>query len=163
MVGTPGLAESRWERRAVRDHFPRAGCRTGVTGRKPWELDKRRPHSGSRRHLLSERTIGVAARRLQPASCRRFGRTSGDQRGMRRVVESRLPVVRVEETQRLVNFGKRSVFELQPGDLYYIEHVFEALDAPGEWYLDASSGTLFYLPMPGEQLERFEAVAPVLP
>ena len=81
---------------------------------------------------------------------------------MTRWVESRLPIVSVEETQRLVNLGKRSVFELQPDDLYYVEHLFEALDAPGEWYLDTARGTLFYLPMPGEQIDRFEAIAPVL-
>jgi parallel beta-helix repeat protein len=89
--------------------------------------------------------------------------TNAEVVAMTRWVESRLPVVSVDETQRLVNLGKRSVFELQPDDLYYVEHVFEALDAPGEWYLDAPGGTLFYLPMPGEQLESFEAIAPVLP
>src|SRR6185369_11333970 len=88
--------------------------------------------------------------------------TNAEVVAMTRWVESRLPVVSVVETQRLVNFGKRSVFELQPDDLYYIEHVFEALDAPGEWYLDAAGGTLYYLPLPGEQLERFEAIAPKL-
>jgi len=88
--------------------------------------------------------------------------TNAEVVAMTRWVESRLPVVSVVETQRLVNFGKRSVFELQPDDLYYIEHVFEALDAPGEWYLDAAGGTLYYLPLAGEQRERFEATAPVL-
>jgi hypothetical protein len=89
--------------------------------------------------------------------------TNGEVVAMTRWVESRLPVVSVEETQRLVNLGKRSVFELQPEDLYYVEHVFELLDAPGEWYLDTAAGTLFYLPLPGEQVDRFEAIAPVLP
>jgi parallel beta-helix repeat protein len=88
--------------------------------------------------------------------------TNAEVVAMTRWVESRLPVVSVEETQRLVNFGKRSVFELQPGDLYYVEHVFEALDAPGEWYLDAAKGTLFYAPMPGERPDTIEAIAPVL-
>ena len=77
--------------------------------------------------------------------------TNAEVVAMTRWVESRLPVTSVDETQRLVNFGKRSVFELQAADPYYIEHVFEALDAPGEWYLDAAQGTLFYAPMPGER------------
>jgi parallel beta-helix repeat protein len=68
----------------------------------------------------------------------------------------------VDEAQRIMSFSKRSVFELQPADLYYVEHAFELLDAPGEWYLDAAAGTLFYLPLPGEQPDRFEAIAPVL-
>jgi hypothetical protein len=82
---------------------------------------------------------------------------------MTRWVESRLPVISLDETQRVVSFSKRSVFELQPGDPYYMEGAFDALDGPGEWYLDAAKGMLYYLPMPGEQLGNFEAIAPLLP
>ena len=81
---------------------------------------------------------------------------------MTRWVESRLPVVNVDEKERLVSFSKRSVFELGPGDLYYAEGAFEFLDEPGEWYLDPASGTLYYLPRPGETLAEMQAVAPVL-
>jgi len=81
---------------------------------------------------------------------------------MTRWVESRLPLVRVDETQRVVHFGKRAVFQLATGDPYYLEHVVEALDDPGEWYLDATQGRLFYLPLPGERLNQSEIVAPVL-
>lgn len=88
--------------------------------------------------------------------------TNAEVVAMTRWVESRLPVTGVDESQHIVNFAKRSVFELQKGDLYYIEHVFEALDVPGEWYLDAAAGKLYYAPMPGERPERIEAIAPVL-
>lgn len=88
--------------------------------------------------------------------------TNAEVVAMTRWVESRLPVTSVDQTQRVVNFSKRSVFELQAGDPYYVEHAFELLDAPGEWYLDAAGGTLFYLPLPGEQFEKMEAVAPIL-
>ena len=43
-------------------------------------------------------------------------------RVMNRWVESHLPVVSVDEAERTVMFSKRSVFKLEPGDLYYIEH-----------------------------------------
>lgn len=43
---------------------------------------------------------------------------------------------------------------------YHIENFKEALDAPGEWFLDAD-GTLSYLPLPGEKPGKTEAVAPV--
>ena len=46
---------------------------------------------------------------------------------------------------------------------YYLENALEFLDSPGEWYLDRSSGTLYYWPMPGEKLAEVEALAPVLP
>jgi len=77
-------------------------------------------------------------------------------------VESRLPIVSVDETNRIVSFGRKSVFQLAPDDLYYLEHAFEFLDAPGEWYLDQTSGTLYYLPRSGERLSDLDAVAPVL-
>ncbi|MBN2505274.1 MAG: right-handed parallel beta-helix repeat-containing protein [Verrucomicrobia bacterium] len=86
----------------------------------------------------------------------------GEVRVMNRWVESHLPVVRVDEAQRLVNFGKHSVFKLDAGDLYYLEHVRELLDAPGEWYLDRAAGVLYYAPKPGESMEGIEAIAPVL-
>jgi len=43
---------------------------------------------------------------------------------------------------------------------YHIENVKEALDAPGEWYLDRD-GTLSYIPLPGEDMNRAEVIAPV--
>ena len=89
--------------------------------------------------------------------------TNAEVVAMSRWVESRLPVVGVDETEHIVSFGKRSVFELAPGDLYYSEGAFEFLDEPGEWYLDAASGTLYYLPRPGERLADTQAIAPVLP
>jgi len=77
-------------------------------------------------------------------------------------VESRLPVVRVDESQRIVNFGKRAVFQLATGDPYYLEGAFEVLDTPGEWYLDATNAKLFYIPLPGERINEVAAIAPVL-
>jgi len=45
---------------------------------------------------------------------------------------------------------------------YYVENVFEALDEPGEWYLDQGTGTLYYYPMPGETPETVDAIAPLV-
>ena len=81
--------------------------------------------------------------------------------------ESRLPLASVDEQQQLVTFAKRSVFRLtmdfanEPGR-YYVENVFEALDTPGQWYLDRPTGTLTYLPLPGQEPGEVEVVAPVL-
>lgn len=46
---------------------------------------------------------------------------------------------------------------------YYVENAFELLDQPGEWYLNRATGVLSYWPLPGEQMETVEAIAPVLP
>lgn len=88
--------------------------------------------------------------------------TNAEVVAMARWVESRLPVVGVDETERIIRFSKRSVFELAPGDLYYAEGAFELMDEPGEWYLAPDTGTLYYLPLPGEKLAELQAVAPVL-
>lgn len=45
---------------------------------------------------------------------------------------------------------------------YYLVGVFEALDAPGEWYLNRQTGTLYYYPMPGEDIRTAEFIAPVV-
>jgi hypothetical protein len=81
---------------------------------------------------------------------------------MSRWVESRLPIQAIDEKERLATFGKRSVFQLGKGDPYYLEHTLEAMDEPGEWYLDRAAGTLYYLPRPNEKIETVEAIAPAL-
>jgi parallel beta-helix repeat protein len=45
---------------------------------------------------------------------------------------------------------------------YFIENAPDALDAPGEWYLDKTTQTVFYLPVPGENMEQEQVIAPVL-
>ena len=86
--------------------------------------------------------------------------TNGEAVAMTRWVESRLPIISINEKENLLTSSKRSVFQLNPGDLYYVENVFEALDEPGEWYFDASQRQIYYLPLPGETLEHFSAVIP---
>jgi len=44
---------------------------------------------------------------------------------------------------------------------YHLENFKEALDAPGEWFLDRG-GTLYYQPLPGEDMSQAEVVAPVI-
>jgi hypothetical protein len=38
------------------------------------------------------------------------------------------------------------------GSRYFIDNVFEELDAPGEWFLDAKNNILYYYPQPGVDL-----------
>jgi len=45
---------------------------------------------------------------------------------------------------------------------FYVENVFEELDAPGEWYLDARAGVLYYMPEPGVDMIRAVVEAPGL-
>jgi len=45
---------------------------------------------------------------------------------------------------------------------YCVYHAYEALDAPGEWWLDRATGYLYYYPKPGESMAGTEVIAPVV-
>lgn len=57
-----------------------------------------------------------------------------------------------EESPAII--GKRSRF--------YIENVFEELDAPGEWYLDSDEGILYYIPAERVDLKAALVEVPAL-
>jgi hypothetical protein len=82
---------------------------------------------------------------------------------MSRWVESRLPIQSVDEQEHIVTFGKKSVFQIDARDPYYIENALEIVDDPGEWYLDAAGATIYYFPRPGEKIEATLAVFPTIP
>ncbi len=42
----------------------------------------------------------------------------------------------------------------------WIENAYELLDSPGEWYLDKSSGDVYYLPQPGQSPTTATVVVP---
>jgi len=45
---------------------------------------------------------------------------------------------------------------------YWVENIPQALDAPGEWYLDRRNGVLYYHAMPDENMSQVIAIAPFL-
>jgi parallel beta-helix repeat protein len=47
----------------------------------------------------------------------------------------------------------------EEGAQYVVENVFESLEEPGQWYLDRPSGRLYYIPLPGEDIETAEVIA----
>lgn len=80
---------------------------------------------------------------------------------------SRFRIAHVDASERVVRFaghtpGTHSWTRIPAGHRYLIENVREALTEPGEWYLDTRTGELTYLPLPGEDPGRTEAIAPVL-
>ncbi len=82
---------------------------------------------------------------------------------LHRWTESHLPIASVDESTRTVTFTKISVQRLVDEKnlpaRYWIENVRAALDTPGEWYLNADTGELLYIPLPGETPENTTAVA----
>lgn len=46
--------------------------------------------------------------------------------------------------------------------VYYLENAMEFLDVPGEWYLDETANTLYYMPRSGEDMTKTMVVAPMV-
>lgn len=78
---------------------------------------------------------------------------------------SRLRIKELDEASSVVKFTGPAAWpfgDWGKNQRYYVEQVREALDAPGEWYLDHKTGELLYYPMPGEDLKTALVVAPRL-
>ncbi len=82
--------------------------------------------------------------------------------------DAHLPIKSIDATNHVVTFTKRSGKTFTDdftsrGARYVAENVFEALQQPGEWYLNQHTGVLYYIPKAGEDLNQAEVMAPVLP
>ena len=72
----------------------------------------------------------------------------------------------IDEDAGVVHFHAKSLGSLRDEcnefARYFVENVFEAMDTPGQWYLDRPAGRLYYLPLPHETLACAVIVAPRL-
>src|SRR5439155_14652793 len=69
----------------------------------------------------------------------------------------------VDETNHVVTLsGNISPHVKEPNARYYIENAADALDSPGEWYLDRKAGVLSYWAEPGEDVNKTEVIAPFI-
>lgn len=80
---------------------------------------------------------------------------------------ARLRIAQVDTASRTVIFTgttshRKYWSALQQGHRYLVENVREALSEPGEWYLDRRTGTLTYIPKPGETPNKALVIAPNL-
>ena len=72
---------------------------------------------------------------------------------------------RLDEAEHTVRFTNPSGWPHGYWDRpqrFYVENYREALDAPGEWYLDRATGVLTYWPLPGEDMAQADVTAPAL-
>ncbi len=77
-------------------------------------------------------------------------------------VNAILSVGKIDFDAHVVHVKNRNCSQgLRPGNRYFVENVFEALDTPGEWYLDRADGKLHYWPV-GNDFTGRTVVAPVL-
>jgi len=79
---------------------------------------------------------------------------------------SRIPIASVDGDARIVTLAGATWHgqhaELSPAVWYRLENVSEALDEPGEWYLDRATRILTYLARPDEDPNRDAVVLPRL-
>lgn len=83
-------------------------------------------------------------------------------------VAPRMKIAEIDADRRLVSFTRPTMrrltdsFNARQFARYFVDNVFEALDEPGEWYLDRFSGKMYYIPMPGEDPDDAHVYAPRL-
>ncbi|MEX0774922.1 MAG: right-handed parallel beta-helix repeat-containing protein [Phycisphaeraceae bacterium] len=82
-------------------------------------------------------------------------------------IATRRKLAHIDAAKRIVTLDAPTRLRLTDdyntlGAPYYLENVFEALEEPGQWYLDRPAGTLYYIPMKGETPGNVEVIAPVL-
>ncbi|MBX7254915.1 MAG: right-handed parallel beta-helix repeat-containing protein [Candidatus Hydrogenedentes bacterium] len=75
--------------------------------------------------------------------------------------EARLRIASIDTATNMVVFTGDAFRPLDWNKGWYVENVREALNTPGQWYLDRATGVLTYWAKPGEDLEKVEVVAPV--
>jgi len=86
---------------------------------------------------------------------------------------SRVRPKSIDAQQKIVRFLKTRKFNQYWGSFkgpgwgdngcrFWAENVKEAFGTPGEWYLDRPTGTLSYMPMPGESPETARVEVPAL-
>ena len=67
-----------------------------------------------------------------------------------------LPVERYDEASGILYSTKYCSMSPHAGDRYILENVFEALNEPGEWYLDRKANMLYYVPFETDEKEVLE-------
>jgi hypothetical protein len=80
---------------------------------------------------------------------------------------SRMRAASIDAESKVLRFTKTRQYNTWWSDFknrrYWAENVKEAFGTPGEWYLDKPTGTLTYMPLPGEKPDEAVVEAPVLP
>lgn len=79
-----------------------------------------------------------------------------------RWAEFRTYFSKVDEASHTVTLsGSPNPYNPEINARYWVENTIDALNAPGEWYLNRRSGVVYYRPEPGEAIKDIHAIAPV--
>lgn len=55
-------------------------------------------------------------------------------------------IASIDQAKRIMTLAGDASYPIRPTDRYYLRNLFEELDAPGEWYLDKQTWTLYFWP-----------------
>ena len=61
-------------------------------------------------------------------------------------------IAALDPATRTITLAADCSYSIRPADRYYVRNVREELDAPGEWYLDRATATLYFWPPDGADL-----------
>lgn len=81
--------------------------------------------------------------------------------------ESHLRIASIDEATHTLNFATKGYSRFSRDETgrhtrFRLDHVAEACTEPGDWYLDRSTGTLSYIPLPSEPIATTQIEAPAL-
>ncbi len=73
--------------------------------------------------------------------------------------EYRMFIRAVDTTTHVATLSTKRYPPAEKDARYWVENAVDALDAPGEWYLDRAEGKLLYIPLPGEDIKQSAVIA----
>jgi len=71
-----------------------------------------------------------------------------------------LPIKEANRDEAAITLARNVSYDLRVGDRYFVQNLLEELDAPGEWYLDRDTWTLYF--WPPADLSEGDVLAPVV-
>ena len=71
-------------------------------------------------------------------------------------------IAALDRDKRIITLASDASYGIRPGDRYFVRNLLEELDAPGEWYLDKATQTLYFWPPVGANPATMVVVAPVV-
>ncbi|MEN6304817.1 MAG: right-handed parallel beta-helix repeat-containing protein [Armatimonadia bacterium] len=57
-----------------------------------------------------------------------------------------VPIKQVDRDRKVIEFAQPASYMISQGNRFFVENSLEELDAPGEWYLDPRTRTLYFWP-----------------
>ena len=71
----------------------------------------------------------------------------------------RVPILSLDKASHLAELGSTQNAANENNARYFIENAPDALDSPGEWYLDRGTQKVSYIPLKGENMQRAQVIA----